>query len=223
MVVLGQPKSSAEYIQATSRVGRDPDRPGLVVTLLNVHKPRDRSHYERFAGYHRTFYRSVEATSVTPFAPRAVDRSLAAVVVGLARQGHGALTPPMGAGEIAAHRAALGFVLEALSARAEDHDGGLTAEEAEELRIRIRARVQDLLDSWSKVAQEKRERGSGLEYQREEGSAPPLLVQPLDPQLAVRSKDERKFRAHRSMRDVEPEVHLRLKRLDNIPVPEAQA
>src|SRR5207249_3751503 len=74
MVVLGQPKTSAEYIQATSRVGRDPERPGLVVTLLNIHKPRDRSHYERFPTYHATFYRAVEAMSVTPFAPRAVDR-----------------------------------------------------------------------------------------------------------------------------------------------------
>src|SRR4051812_21620342 len=57
MVVLGQPKSHSEYIQATSRVGRDLNKPGLVVTVLNIHKPRDRSHYERFRHYHETFYR----------------------------------------------------------------------------------------------------------------------------------------------------------------------
>ncbi len=74
MVVLGQPKTAAEYIQTTSRVGRDEARPGLVVTLLNVHRPRDRSHYERFINWHESFYRAVEATSVTPFSPRAVDR-----------------------------------------------------------------------------------------------------------------------------------------------------
>ena len=56
MLVLGQPKMHAEYIQATSRVGRSDDGPGLVVTLLNMHKPRDRSHYERFRHYHETFY-----------------------------------------------------------------------------------------------------------------------------------------------------------------------
>ncbi len=87
MVVLGQPKTTAEYIQATSRVGRDDSRPGIVVTLLNIHRPRDRSHYERFEAYHDSFYRAVEVTSVTPFAPRAIDRGLAAVTVGLARHG----------------------------------------------------------------------------------------------------------------------------------------
>ena len=83
MVVLGQPKAAAEYIQATSRVGRDREKPGLVVTLLNVHRPRDRSHFERFEAFHASFYRAVEATSVTPFSPRALDRALPALVVAL--------------------------------------------------------------------------------------------------------------------------------------------
>ena len=81
MLVLGQPKMHAEYIQATSRVGRSDDRPGLVVTLLNLHKPRDRSHYERFRHYHETFYRSVEPASVTPFSARALDRGFAGALV----------------------------------------------------------------------------------------------------------------------------------------------
>ena len=85
MVCFGQPKTSSEYIQATSRVGRDDKRPGLVITILNIHRPRDRSHYERFATFHESFYRSVEATSVTPFSPRALDRGLAGTLIALAR------------------------------------------------------------------------------------------------------------------------------------------
>src|SRR5262249_56510747 len=118
MVVLGQPKTSAEYIQATSRVGRDPDRPGLVITILNIHRPRDRSHYERFCFYHESFYRSVEATSVTPFSPRALDRGLAGTLVALARQGHAPMTPPKGATAILEERGRLDFVVDALAARA---------------------------------------------------------------------------------------------------------
>ncbi len=89
MGVLGQPKAAAEYIQATSRVGRSDDAPGLVVTLLNVGKPRDRSHYERFRHFHETFYRSVEVGSVTPFSARALDRGFAGAA-GRARQAPGA-------------------------------------------------------------------------------------------------------------------------------------
>jgi hypothetical protein len=85
MVVNGQPKTSAEYIQATSRVGRMTDAPGLVVTVYNWSRPRDISHYERFRPYHETIYRHVEATSITPFAPRARDRALHAVLIALAR------------------------------------------------------------------------------------------------------------------------------------------
>ncbi|WP_326826019.1 helicase-related protein [Streptosporangium sp. NBC_01756] len=83
MVMMGQPQSTSEYIQATSRVGRN--WPGLVVTLFNAARSRDRSHYENFFTYHSALYRQVEATSVTPFSTRARDRGLHAVIVGLAR------------------------------------------------------------------------------------------------------------------------------------------
>jgi hypothetical protein len=58
MLVQGQPKTAAEYIQATSRIGRDHNRPGLVVVVLNLHKPRDRTHFEQFGQFHRSFYRA---------------------------------------------------------------------------------------------------------------------------------------------------------------------
>jgi len=117
MVVFGQPKTSAEYIQATSRVGRDPDRPGLVVTIFNVHKPRDRSHYERFAAYHETFYRSVEATSVTPFSPRALDKGLAATGRGSGSTRAPSYDDAKGAMEILNERTRLEFVIQTLAER----------------------------------------------------------------------------------------------------------
>lgn len=83
MAVMGQPQTTAEYIQATSRVGRV--RPGLVAVMLNATRSRDRSHYEDFTHFHSALYREVESTSVTPFSTRARERGLHAVVVALAR------------------------------------------------------------------------------------------------------------------------------------------
>ncbi len=214
MVVLGQPKTASEYIQATSRVGRDERRPGLVVTLLNIHRPRDRSHYERFTAWHDCFYRSVEATSVTPFSPRAIDRGIAAATVALARLGHPGLTAPRSALAINKHRAELGFVADVLSQRAEAHDAQQSAEQCEALRSRVRNRVDGLLDAWQGIAHKTGE----LQYAMETGTAPPLLFDPLDTDLAKRSREAQQFKAPRSLRDVEPTVNLWLRNPDGTPM-----
>jgi hypothetical protein len=84
MFVNGQPKTTAAYVQATGRVGRDTG--GLVVTFLRAARPRDLDHYEYFAGYHSALSRGVEAVSVAPFAPRARERLLGPLIVALLRQ-----------------------------------------------------------------------------------------------------------------------------------------
>ena len=217
MVVFGQPKTSAEYIQATSRVGRDPALPGLIVTIYNVHKPRDRSHYERFAAYHESFYRSVEATSVTPFSPRALDKGLAATLVGLIRQEHQPMTPPLGAIEILNERARLDFAIRALIDRAYGQSD-LPQEEADRLRQRVRERVLDLLDEWAKVAQGYQQVGTGLQYNPvETGGAKQLLYDFLSPDVRnlPPTNPRMKFRANRSLRDVEPNVNIWVRTLEN--------
>lgn len=83
MTVYSQPKTNAEYIQATSRVGRS--KPGIIMPLYNGMRSRDKSHYEQFSYYHQTFYKNVEPTSVTPFAFRAVEKALHSVYVALVR------------------------------------------------------------------------------------------------------------------------------------------
>lgn len=218
MVVAGQPKSTAEYIQASSRVGRDPERPGLVVTVFNVHRPRDRSHYERFGAYHASFYRSVEATSVTPFSGPALDRGLAGVIVGMTRLVDPALTPSAGAQDLAAYRTTGERAVATLADRAGREKKGGPSESTQTV-TGLTQRGKSLLDSWERLV-EKSKTGA---YERcyspydREHKGRPLLFTVLDTDRVAgtdpsQKSDEDKFAAPTSMRDVEPSVHLWIER-----------
>lgn len=212
MVVSGQPKTTSEYIQATSRVGRDQERPGLVVTLLNIPKPRDRSHYERFSNYHESFYKGVEATSVTPFSPRAMDRGLPAIVVALARLGIPELTPILEAKNVEYYDTETKEIARAVSERAGEHADGLS----EDFVNHVRGRVQSLIDDWAKLAHDAGEGGVTFGYtnERNSGVSVPLLREMIDPNRDTLTDTQLRFRAPRSLRDVEPTSLLGLKAPD---------
>ena len=208
MLVSGQPKANAEYIQATSRVGRDPQRPGLVVTLLNIHKPRDRSHYERYANYHDAFYRSVEATSVTPFSSGAMDRALPAVTVALARLGISDLTASHSARNVEQYGTETQEIARAVGERAQTHADPVSLTHV----AYVRNRVQSLIDDWAKLAHEAAQDGVAFGYaRRDDGVSTPLLREMIDPDRHMLNDTQLRFRAPRSLRDVEPSVLLGIK------------
>jgi hypothetical protein len=202
MLVQGQPKTASEYIQATSRVGRDHTRCGLVVTVLNLHKPRDRTHYESFRQFHRTFYRAVEATSVTPWAARALDRALAAIVVSIARHLEPLLTPENAVRTLREHDKLRQHVVDAIVARAKGRVIGGDAS--------LRQDIASLLEAWMKTAEELTANGAPFAYSRA-GARSHLLQNPLDPGLDNLTPEHRRFVAGRSMRDVEPNVVLKVR------------
>ncbi|WP_395307517.1 helicase-related protein [Mycobacterium sp. AMU20-3851] len=144
MAVMGQPQSTSEYIQSTSRVGRQ--HPGLVVTIYNGARSRDRSHYESFVPYHSALYREVESTSVTPFSPRARDRGLHAVLVALARHTVKPLRGNSDAVNIAANRAAVDDLRDLILARIH------TIDPAEV--VPARSELDGFIDTWQRRAEE---------------------------------------------------------------------
>jgi hypothetical protein len=216
MVVTGQPKTTSEYIQATSRVGRT--KPGLVVVCLNVMRPRDRSHYERFAAYHEAFYREVEATSVTPWSGQALDRGLPGVLLSMVRHGLAALEPPTGFMQLHDHRAQANAIVRWLVERARGHRQFHDQSSETRLAELLSKRGASFLDAWERVVAEARAGAGERTYSRmdkhgHEGR--PVMSMPGD--TPPHDQDERRFVAHTSLRDVEPNAHVwvRYKPLDD--------
>ncbi len=192
MVVNGQPKNTAEYIQATSRVGRS--FPGLVCTVLTWSRPRDLSHYETFEHYHATFYKHVEAQSVTPFAARALDRGLTGAMVSLLRLENDSMNPNPGAQSLDSSGKA-----EALRARKVLSERAWKVKD-KAARTTADSMTADRIDRWVKEAV-KAGRRLGYETARGQGDLAALLKKP-----GALAWDE--FTVPMSMREVEPGVQL---------------
>ncbi len=194
MAVNGQPKSTAEYIQATSRVGRS--FPGLVCTVLTWARPRDLSHYETFEHYHATFYKHVEAQSVTPFSPRAMDRGLTGALLSLMRLEYADFSPNEGAAVL--DRSDKPEVLEAIDMlvrRAWNVSENRAIEALAERELKERA------DEWAKEASVP---GRTLAYEKRGERAATTVALIKSP--GIHAWDN--WTVPMSMREVEPGVRL---------------
>jgi len=197
MVVAGQPKATAEYIQATSRVGRA--FPGLVCTVFNWARPRDLSHYETFEHYHTTFYKHVEPLSVTPFSPGALQRGLAGLLVSLVRLRGTEFNPNETASRITTGNPYVQDAIETIAKRAElIGDGNKTGDFC-------RAELRSKADFWQSEAQNSTG-GRTLTYTESYGSDGPKKGTAV--KLLQNPGMERweEFTCLNSLREVEPSV-----------------
>ncbi|GGR26264.1 helicase-related protein [Streptomyces roseolus] len=193
MLMQGQPKTTAEYIQATSRVGRHAV-PGLVVTFFNATRPRDRSHYETFDVYHRSLYRHVEPTSVTPWSAPSRRRALHAALVILVRHGLG-LSGENQAGELIDRLPEVVVIAEQLAARASAGDSRAASAVHQEL--------DELLSAWQQHALDARKEGKEL-YYRSQGKGQMHLLKNFEQHGGL-------WETPHSMRNVDRECQVTVK------------
>jgi hypothetical protein len=170
MLMVGQPKTTSEYIQATSRVGRGEVR-GVITTLFRSNRARDRSHFEAFRSYHESLYRTVEPTSVTPWSLASRERSLAGALVLLMRHTFSKLAPNDAAVQMNLDDSQL---LTATRKRIESLAAVVARSDDTEVDETL-AHVKSLLNDWNRRATEARDSGGELVYDRTKNAAIALL------------------------------------------------
>lgn len=193
MLMVGQPKTTAEYIQATSRVGRGSVN-GIVMTLFRSNRARDRSHFETFRGYHDALYRSVEPTSVTPWSMSSRDRSLAGALIALLRHAVPVLAGDGDAGAFDLSEDRFRATVEVLIERFLD----LVRESDEDEKTAVGDQVWQLLREWDRKAREARDAGERLRYEHRQAGDRALVKR------FGQTGDE--WLVADSMRSVEPNV-----------------
>jgi hypothetical protein len=202
MLVNGQPKSTAEYIQASSRVGRGID--GLVLTLYNFGRPRDVSHFEHFLAYHGALYRSVEATSVTPWASRARDKALHAVIAATVRHLSDGMEDDEAAVDFDRTAEDVRALLAAILGRANSASEGIEAEDTA-------ADIEAFVSEWAQRSQDARSVGNDLLYWERKapyGRAKPHLMTSAE---EGHRPGGLAWPTPNSMREVEPSTAFALK------------
>ena len=157
MVVNGQPLTTAEYIQASSRVGRD-KVPGLVLANYYRHQARSLSHYESFRPYHESFYRFVESTSVTPYTFQVRSRALHAALVIAVRHACAALRNNRSAGQFDPDISEVIGVVKALKLRCANAAGN-------ELAGKTTEHIDTLVAEWRDEAKRCETERRQLNYQ----------------------------------------------------------
>lgn len=171
ILMNGQPKTTAEYIQASSRVGRD-IVPGLVVAFYPNNKARDRSQYESFIPYHQALYRAVEPTSVTPYAQPALERAMHAALIIVLRYTAG-LSGQDGAGRFDPSDAEINAAIDALTARmiAADPDDPAVV-------TALKKYMAECSDAWRAEAEAARSGSKQLRYEtRGSKQFSPLIIE----------------------------------------------
>ncbi len=199
MIINGQPLTTAEYIQASSRVGRA-DIPGLVFVNYYRDQARSLSHYENFRPYHESFYRFVEPTSVTPFTYQARTRALHAALVIAIRHSCAMLSDNSMAGNFSLEDYNVQSVIDHLKRRC-----ALAAPDTE--RENTLRHIDRLAEEWHSWAQECRRRKRGLYYQvpRDERGQDHLLCSHESSRCS-----EKAWQTPLSMRNVEDSALLKL-------------
>ncbi len=203
MVVDGQPKTTAEYIQATSRIGRR--HPGIVFVVYNAMRPRDVSHFEHFYAYHDSFYKFVEAGSTTPFSDGAIDRYLKSAFVACYRLSSLRSGNDSAGDYVTASQGLNSAIVSAFASRAEAF-GEHSARSA-------KIALDEIQRQWASAGTKLRYVVYRNPYGDKRSPAHPArlektVLRPADEERA--SNVDALFEAPRSMRNVEAEVPLRV-------------